>query len=112
MAVVVPQKGKNDHAIAKVKKFICKCGGTFGILQYDQESPLKTVCQRVCSELGGLSLRAAPKNHPQSHGSVGQSQRTLDGQLRALLYQVEQNTGLKIDSEHVLYLWAVKQIGC
>ena len=108
MAVVVPQKGENDYAIAEVKKFIYECGRTFGILQYDQESPLKTVCQRVCSELGGLSLRAAPKNHPQSHGSVGQSQRTLYGQLRALLYQVEENTGLKIDSEHALYPWAVK----
>ena len=49
-------------------------------------------------------MRAAPRNHPQSHGSVGQSQRTLYGQLRASLYQVEHNNGLKIDSNHALYL--------
>ena len=91
-------KGENDYAIAKVKKFIYECGRTFGILQYDQERPLKAVCQCVCSKLGGLSLRAAPRNHPESHGSVGQSQRTWYGQLRAILYQVEHNTGLKIDS--------------
>ena len=108
MAVVVFKTGENDYAIAEVKKLIYECGRTFGILQYDQESPLKVVCQRVCAELGGLSLRAAPRNHPQSHGSVGQSQRTLYGQLRALLYQVEHNTGLKIDSNHALYPWAVK----
>ena len=62
----------------------------------------------MCSELGGLSLRAAPRNHPQSHGSVGQSKRTLSGQVRAILYQVEHNTGLKIYSNHALYPWAVK----
>ena len=95
-------------AVAEVKKFIYECGRTFGILQHDQEGPLTVVCQRVCAELGGLSLRAAPRNHPQSHGSVGQSQRTLYGQLRTLLYQVEHNTGLKIDSNHALYPWAVK----
>ena len=77
MAVVVPQKAENDYAITEAKKFIYERGRTFGILQYDQEGPLKVVCQRVCAELGGLSLRAAPRNHPQSHGSVGQSQRTL-----------------------------------
>ena len=92
MAVVVPQ-------------FIYERGRTFGILQYDQEGPWKVACQRVCAELGGLSLRAAPRNRPQSHGSVGQSQRTLCGQLRTILYQVEHNTGLKVDSNHALYSW-------
>ena len=65
----------------------------------------------MCSELGGLSLRAAPRNHPQSHGSVAQSQRTSRGQLLAILYQVEHNTGLKIDFNHALYPWGAKLIG-
>ena len=108
MAVVVPSKGEIDYSVAELKKFIFECGRTFGVLQYDQESPLKALCQRVCSELGGLSLRAAPKEHSQSSGSVGQMQRTLYGQLRTLLYQVEHNTGFAIDSNSALYPWAVK----
>ena len=53
-------------------------------------------------------MRAAPKEHSQSSGSVGQMQRTLYGQLRTLLYQVEHNTGFAIDSNSALYPWAVK----
>ena len=41
MAVVVPRKGGNDYGVAEVKKFIYECGRTFGVLQYDQESPLR-----------------------------------------------------------------------
>ena len=108
LAVVVPSKGENDYAKAELKKFIYECGRTFGVLQYDQESPLKAIAKSVCAELGGLSVRAAPKAHPQASGSVGQMQRTLYSQLRTLLYQIDQNTGLSIDSNHALYPWAVK----
>ena len=61
VAVVVPAKGENDYSVAELRKLIFECGRTFGVLQYDQESPLKALCHRVCSELGGLSLRAAQK---------------------------------------------------
>ena len=108
LAVVVPSKGENEYAKAELKKFIYECGRTFGVLQYDQESPLKAIAKTVCAELGGLSVRAAPKAHPQASGSVGQMQRTLYSQLRTLLSQVEQNTGVNIDSNSALYPWAVK----
>ena len=61
MSVVIPSKGRDDYAVAELKKFIYECGRTFGILQYDQEPSLKALCTRVCAELGGLSIRAAPK---------------------------------------------------
>ena len=108
LAVVVPSKGENEYAKAELKKFIYECGRTFGVLQYDQESPLKAIAKTVCAELGGLSVRAAPKAHPQASGSVGQMQRALYSQLRTLLSQVEQNTGVNIDSNSALYPWAVK----
>ena len=69
---------------------------------------MKAVCQRVCKEIGGLSVRAAPRNHPQSHGSVGAARRTLYGQIKALLYQVHERTGIEITSDSPLYPWAVK----
>ena len=108
LAVVVPSKGENEYAKAELKKFIYECGRTFGVLQYDQELPLKAIAKTVCAELGGLSARAAPKAHPQASGSVGQMQRILYSQLRTLLSQVEQNTGINIDNNSALYPWAVK----
>ena len=108
LAVVVPSKGESEYAKAESKKFIFECGRTLGVLQCDQESPLNNVVTSVCAELGGLSLRAAPKAQPQSSGSVGQLQRTLYGQLSTLLHQVEQNTCKAIDSSSALYPWAVK----
>ena len=85
LVVVVPSKGENKYAKAELKKFIYECGRTFGVLQYDQELPLKAIAKTVCAELGGLSVRAAPNVHPQASGSAGQMQRALYLQLRTLL---------------------------
>ena len=95
MSVVVPQKGQLAYSAAELRKFIYECGRTFGMLQYVQESSVKAVCERVCKEIGGLSVRAAPRDHPQSHGSVGAAQRTLYGQIKTLLYQVHERIGIE-----------------
>ena len=108
MTIVIPSKGNDDYAAAELKKFIYECGRTFGILQYDQESSLKALCTRVCAELGGLSIRAAPKGHSQAQGSVGQMQRTFYGQLRAILYQIEESAGIEVNSDCCIYPWCVK----
>ena len=97
-------KGNDDYAAAELKKFV----RTFGIVQYDQESSLKALCTRVCAELGGLSIRAAPKGRSQAQGSVGQMQRTFYGQLRAILYQIEENAGIEVSSDSCIYPWCVK----
>ena len=55
-----------------------------------------------------MSLRAAPRDHPQSHGSVGAAQRALYGQVRTLLSHVHERTGIEITSDSPLYPWAVK----
>ena len=108
MTIVIPSKGNDDYAAAELKKFIYECGRTFGIVQYDQESSLKALCTRVCAELGGLSIRAAPKGHSQAQGSVGQMQRTFYGQLRAILYQIEESAGIEVNSDCCIYPWCVK----
>ena len=51
---------------------------------------------------------AAPTGHSQSQGSVGNAQRTLYGQLRTLLSQVQESTGLKLTSESPMFTWCVK----
>ncbi len=108
MTIVIPSKGNDDYAAAELKKFIYECGRTFGIVQYDQESSLKALCTRVCAELGGLSIRAAPKGHSQAQGSVGQMQRTFYGELRAILYQIEESAGIEVNSDCCIYPWCVK----
>ena len=83
-------------------------GRTFGIVQYDKESSLKSIAKDLCKTIGGLSMRAAPTGHSQSQGSVGNAQRTLYGQLRTLLSQVQESTGLKLTSESPMFTWCVK----
>ena len=46
--------------------------------------------------------------YSQSHGSVGQLQRTFYGQLRALLYQVEFNCDIEVTSDSCIYAWCVR----
>ena len=53
-------------------------------------------------------MRAAPTGHSQSQSSVGNAQRTLYEQLRTLLSQTEESTGLMLSSESPMFTWAVK----
>eukprot|EP00439_Symbiodinium_sp_Y106_P050664 s2170_g6.t1 len=109
MAVVLPSKGSVEkYAVAELRKFVFAIGRTFGIVQYDKEAPLKTMARDLCKVVGGMSMRSAPTGHSQSQGSVGNAQRTLYGQLRTLLSQVEVSTGVKVSSESPLFTWSVK----
>ena len=100
MAVVLPSKGSVEkYGVAELGKFVFEIGRPFGIVQYDKAAPLKTTARDLCRTIGGLSMRAAPTGHSQSQGSVGNAQRTLYGQLRTLLSQVEESTGVRMSSE-------------
>ena len=83
-AVVVPNKGRHSYSVAELKKFIYETGRTYGILQYDKEPALKALVTDVAKELGGLSIRATPKDWKQAHGSIGKMQQTRFGQSRTL----------------------------
>ena len=87
------KQGREGACKGRIEEIHFECGRTFGVLQYDQESPLKNVATSVCAELGGLSFRAAPKAHLQSSGSVGQLQCALFGQLRTLFIGLRRTRG-------------------
>ena len=109
MAIVLPAKGSVEkYAVAELRRFVFEIGRTFGIIQYDKENALKVIAKDLCKTIGGLSMRAAPTGHSQSQGSVGNVQRTLYGQLRALMSQVQESTGLKLTSESPMFVWCVK----
>ena len=83
-SVVVPAKGTHAYGIAELKKFAYETGRTFSMLQYDKELSLKALATDTLKELGGMSVRATPRDWKQAHGSIGRLRLTLFGQVRAL----------------------------
>ena len=108
MSAVVPQKGRQKYCVAELKRFVFETGQSFGILQYDLEPALKVLVQDTVSELGGLSLRATPKDWKQAHGSIGKAQQNLYGQIRTLRLQLQERYGLEITAQDCIYPWIVK----
>ncbi|CAE7248181.1 unnamed protein product [Symbiodinium microadriaticum] len=79
MAVVLPAKGSIEkYAVAELRRFVFEVGRTFGIVQYDKESSLKSIAKDMCKTIGGLSMRAAPTGHSQSQGSAKCKNRQED----------------------------------
>ena len=107
-AVVVPNKGRHSYSVAELKKFIYETGRTYGILQYDKEPALKALVTDVAKELGGMSIRATPKDWKQAHGSIGKMQQTLFGQSRTLRLQLQERIRTEINSNHCIFPWIVK----
>ena len=107
-SVVVPAKGRHAYGITELKKFVYETGRTFGILQYDKEPPLKALATDTMKELGGVSVRATPRDWKQAHGSIGKMQKTLFGQVRALRLQLQDRLGIEITSNDGIFPWIVK----
>ena len=86
-AVVTPSKGRDQYCIAELKRFVFEIGRTYGIIQYDPEPSLKALVSETLTELGGMSMRATPRDWKQAHGFVGKSQQNFYGQARAIRLQ-------------------------
>ena len=56
MTCVVMKKGRSRYAKAEMLEI----GRTFGIIQHDPESVLKSLVEQVLEDLGGLSARSTP----------------------------------------------------
>ena len=76
-AVVTPSKGRDQYCIAELKRFVFEIGRTYGIIQYDPEPSLRALVSETLTELGGMSMRATPRDWKQAHGFVGKSQQTF-----------------------------------
>ena len=107
-SVVVPKKGRQAYGTAELKKFIYETGRTYGILQYDKEPSLKALVTETVNQLGGMSIRATPKDWKQAHGSIGRMQQTLYGQARTLRLQLQEHLGVEITSNDCIFPWIVK----
>ena len=107
-AVVTPSKGRDQHCITELKRFVFEIGRTYGIIQYDPESSLKALVSETLTELGGMSMRATPRNWKQAHGFVGKSQQNFYGQARAIRPQLQERYNVQISVQHAVYPWIVK----
>ena len=107
-SVVVPAKGRHAYGIAELKKFVYETGRTFGILQYYKEPSLKALATDTMKELGGMSVRATPRDWKQAHGSIGRMQQTLFGQVGTLRLQLQDCLGIEITSNDCIFPWIVK----
>jgi hypothetical protein len=107
MCIVVPSKEVSHDHIVAVKSFLIEAGRTGAILQGDTEPAIRALITRICTDLPGLSKRLAPLYISQSLGSVGQAQRQLYTQIRALRLQMEEDYQTSITSDHLNVPWLV-----
>ena len=107
-AVVTPSKGRDQYSIAELKRFVFEIGRTYGIIQYDPEPSLKALVSETLIELGGMSMRATPRDWKQAHGFVGKFQPNFYGQARAIRLQLPERYNVQISVRHTVYPWIAK----
>ena len=81
MSAVVQAKGLNDYAANELTRFVLESGRGGGVLQpgivqSDQEAPIRKLLREVCA-LTGMPLRHAPVYTSRSQGAVERWHRTL-----------------------------------
>ena len=108
LSVVVPSKGRTPYSQAELRRFVLEVGRTFGVLQTDPEPALKSLAEAVTGEVGGLSLRSTPTGWKQAHGSVGNLQATLYGQIKAFLLEISTRYGVEVSVTDTLFPWLVR----
>ena len=107
MCIVVPSKEVSHYHIVAVKNFLLEAGRTGAILQGDNEQAIRSLITKVCTDMPGLTKRFSPLYSSQSLGSVGQAQRQLYAQIRALRLQMEDDYQTAITSDHLIVPWLV-----
>ena len=86
-------------------------GGAGGhlILKCDNENAIKAVRDAVGRILGGRVIpEGPPKGESQSNGRIEEAGKTVRGFARVLKYQLEEKTGVAIDSDAPIMQWLVR----
>ena len=86
MCMAVPSKEVSHYHVASAKSFLVEPGRAGAILHGDNEQATRALMAQVCTYMPGLIKRFAPTYSSQSLGSVGQAQRNLYDQIRALRF--------------------------
>ena len=97
----------SNYHVAALRSFLLETGRTGAILLGDNEPAIRALITRVCTDMLGRTKRFTPVYSSPSLGSVGQAQRTLYAQIRALRLQIEADYQLAVTSEHLILPWLV-----
>ena len=65
----------------------------------------------MVKEVGGLSIRVAPKHASAAQGAVERFHETLDGQGRALRLHVEMAYNLSVTNKDSIMPWIARHAG-
>ena len=107
MCIVAPSKEAGHDHLTSVKNILLEAGRTGAVLQGDNEQAVRTLITKVCTGMLGLTKRFAPVYSSQALGSVGQAQRQLYAQIRALRLQLEEGYQTSVTSDHMIIPWLV-----
>ena len=115
MAVQLQDKTQHVQYLSTcLQQFRMECGRTHAIrnntvLQSDQEDFIISLLKMVAAAMGSnIAVRQSPAYKSQAQGSVERFHRTLMGQVRAIKLQLENNYGIKLNSNHPIMPWLVK----
>ena len=107
MCIVVPSKEASHYHVTSVKSFLLEVGRIGVVLQGDNEEAVRSSITKVCTDMLGLTKRVALVYSSQALGSVGQAQRQLYAQIRALRLQLEEDYQTSVTSDHKITPWLV-----
>ena len=114
----VPAKGSDDYVLGCLTTWVDRLGYDEVLLQYDQESPIRSVAQKLQEKLGTkrLQLRESPQYSSQSLGAAENTNREMAGMLRcwlSVLNEKYSKADVTINHQvvpwlcrHVAWLWA------
>ena len=107
MAAVVKNKGVNDYVVNELRRFILECGRSNAVLQSDQESSIRALCQEVAAKVG-MSTRLSPAYSSRSLGSAERWHESLWAQCKLFKELLKDNYNMKISVQSPLMCLIVK----
>ena len=110
MANVVTAKGRGqEFAVERAVMNIRRLGHGPILLKTDGEPALVDLRRAVASALGTQAIPERPVAYePQSNGSIESGVKQFKGQLRTLLFALEDRIGADIPATHPIITWLVE----
>ena len=109
-AHVVPEKGRNPHAIKILRRGIENLGYKKMILRSDQEPAIMALKESVKRERDeDIVMEESPVGESASNGSIENAVRNVQGQVRSMRDALETRYQIKINGESTCVPWMVRR---
>ena len=108
IADVVPEKGRNSHAIKRLGERIDEAGYRRIILKSDDEPSI--VALKSAAKLEGkaeVMMEESPVGDSPSNGLAENAVKMIQGLVRTLVDALEGKYGVKLPSDHPAFPWLV-----